>query len=115
MPQMPKELNVVDFSHARTVNDLKILLNKQNKINQEFYRRIFNDIHWKESIYFVVGGKKWRITVIPGDFESDSEEHLRVQRFTGTDFRNPSHWTDEYIWHGGPPVEDGGNGGDLPG
>jgi len=104
MAKMPKELSVVDFNNAKTVDDLKRLLDKQNKILQEVYRRIHNDINWKETIHFSVRGKKWRITVIPGDYDGDNTEHLRVQRLTGTNWRNPSHWTDEHIWHGGPPV-----------
>lgn len=87
MALMPKTLELQDYSKAKTFEELKRIANDNNRRIKEAYKKIRNDINFKQWLYFSVGGKKWRIGPDP-----DGNDFL-VQELTGTDWRDQSHWT----------------------
>ena len=96
MAQMPRELELLDPMAASSLNELKTLLNTNNRRLQEAYRKIHNDINWKEWLYFSVSGKRWRIGPDP-----DTNNWV-IQELTGANWRNQSHWTTMDTAWGGP-------------
>lgn len=88
--KMPKTLPVPDLTKVTTLTELKLKVEEFFKTMQDVYLQIHNDINWKESIYFTARGKKWRI-IPDGD-------NLHVEKLTGSDWRNPTHWTRYARW-----------------
>jgi len=86
MPQMVKQLDLLDYSTAKSLNDVIKIANENNRRIQDAYRKIHNDINWKEWLYFSVSGKRWRIGPLPGT------NNWVIQELKGTDWKNQSHW-----------------------
>ena len=84
---MPAMLDLKDYSTAKSLEDVKRIAGENNRKIQDAYKRIHNDINFKEWLYFSVGGKKWRIGPDP-----DGNDFL-IQELTGTDWKNQSDWT----------------------
>jgi len=95
MAQMAKQLDLLDFSTAKDFEELKKILNENNRRLQDAYRAIHNDIFWKEFIFFSVSGKRWRIGPDP------DTHHFVLQELTGLDWRNQSHWQTQHTFYGG--------------
>ena len=54
---------------------------------RDAYHAIHNEIIWNDWLYFSVSGNRWRIG-------PDPKMHtFLTQMFTGTDWKNQSHWT----------------------
>lgn len=95
MSMMSKQLDLMDYSQAKNLEDLKKILNENNRRLQDAYRRIHNDINWKEWLYFSVNMKRWRIGPKPGT------NNWVIEELTGTDWKNQSHWETQHVFWGG--------------
>ena len=66
--QMAKQIQIVDFSDAKSVQQLIEKLNQANRLTQEAYRKIYNDIHLQagraSGSFTTVDGKT--VTVVKG-------------------------------------------------
>ena len=109
MPQMAKQLDLLDYSTAKSLNDVIKIANENNRRIQDAYRKIHNDSLYKEWLYFTVGMKRWRIgpkaSYNPGR-DKLSKVDFVIQEFNGTDPKNNSHWGEdanaaEFTVHGG--------------
>jgi len=95
--EMPKTLQLADFSQARNLEDIKQLLAENNERLKTMYLQLWNDIKRKEWLYFTAQKKKWRLGPV-GD-------HLCAQYFIGTNiwenWRNDALWETEWTSYGG--------------
>ena len=95
MAKMAKQLDLMDYSTAKDVEELKKILIENNRRLQDSYRAIHNDLNWHEWLYFSVNMKRWRIGPDP------DTHHFVLQELTGIDWKNQSHWRKEHTFYGG--------------
>jgi len=95
--EMPKSLQLVDFSQAKSLEDIKRLLSENNERLRTMYQQIWGDVKRKEFVYFTSQLKLWRLGPV--------EDHLCAQYFIGTniqkDWRNDALWETEWTSYGG--------------
>ena len=92
---MAKQLDLMDYSAAKDVEELKKILIENNRRLQDSYRNIHNDLNWHEWLYFSVNMKRWRIGPKPGT------NNWVIEEMTGLDWKNQSHWTTQHTFWGG--------------
>ena len=95
MSKMTKQLDLLDYSSAKTVEDMVKIANENNRRLQDAYKKIYNDILWKEFVYFTVGMKRWRMGPLVGYHpgrDSKSATEFVIQELVGTNWRNQDSW-----------------------
>jgi len=104
MAKMTKQLDLLSFSDANGLEEIKQILNENNRRLQDAYRNISDAILFKEWLYFSAGMKRWRIGpevgYHPGK-ERRAAVNFVIQELTGTDWKNNSHWTTQHVFWGG--------------
>lgn len=113
MRMMKKQLDLLDYSKAKNIDDIIRIGNENNRRTQKAYEAIYNDVLFKEWLYFTAGMKRWRIGPLQGYHPNrDRTEAVNfvIQELVGTDWRNNSHWGAaaggaEHTFWGGEPDE----------
>jgi hypothetical protein len=103
MSQMQKQLDLLDYFQARDLEELKKILNENNRRLQAAYLHTRNDINFKEWLYFSVGGRRWRIGPLlgynPGK-DKQTAVNFVIQELTGADWKDQSHWVTRHRFWG---------------
>jgi hypothetical protein len=98
MPKMVKQLDLLDYTGAKSLDEIIQILNENNRRIQKAYLNILNDVNHKEWLYFTVGMRRWRIGpkvgYNPGRNKQEKIDFV-IQEFNGTDPKNHSHWGEE--------------------
>jgi hypothetical protein len=95
MAKMKRQLDLLDYSGATSLEEVIQIANENNRRMQEAYLHIHNDINHKEWLYFTVGMKRWRIGPLQGYHPGKNRKgavSFVIQELAGTDWRNQSHW-----------------------
>jgi len=104
MAKMAKQLDLLPYSTANSLEDIKRIADENNRRLQDAYRNINDAVLFKEWLYFSVGMKRWRIGpevgYHPGK-ERRAAVNFVIQELTGTDWRNQSHWQTQHVFWGG--------------
>jgi len=104
MAKMTKQLDLLDYSGAKTITDIIEIANENNRRLQDAYRAIRNDINNKEWLMFTVGMRRWRIGPLQGyhpDKDGKSAYDFVIQELLGGDWRKQSNWQTQHVFHGG--------------
>ena len=95
MAKMTKLLDLLSYSDANSLEEIKRILNENNRRLQDAYKNTYNDIMWKEFVYFTVGMKRWRMGPLVGYHpgrDSKSATEFVIQELVGTNWRNQASW-----------------------
>lgn len=95
MSKMAKQLDLLPYDGANSLEEIKRIANENNRRLQDAYISMYNDIMWKEYVYFTVGMKRWRMGPLVGYHpgrDSKSGTEFVIQELVGTNWRDQSAW-----------------------
>ena len=104
MAKMIKQLDLLSYDGANSLEDIKRILNENNRRLQDAYKNTYNDILNKEWLMFTVGMRRWRIGPLQGYHpgrDGKSAFDFVIQELLGGDWRDQSNWQTQHVFHGG--------------
>ena len=104
MSRMTKLLDLLSYSDANSLEEIKRIANENNRRLQDAYKNTYNDILNKEWLMFTVGMRRWRIGPLQGYHpgrDGKSAFDFVIQELLGGDWRDQSNWQTQHVFHGG--------------